>query len=129
MTRSFRHQVLEVVRAIPSGKVCSYGDVATLAGSPRAARAVGSILRHTPWSAEHVPWHRVINQRGEISTGGDVLRPQLQRELLISEGIVFAASDRIDMRVYRWDIRDAPSFADVGAAPWDPPRDWVDVDD
>ena len=126
MSGAFRRHVLEVVRAVPSGKVVTYGDVATLAGSARAARAVGSILRNTPWVAVLVPWHRVINGRGAISGGGDATRPILQRALLAAEGVVFDERDRVDLTVYRWDIREAPAFDPAPPSAWTPPEDWSD---
>lgn len=60
----FRQKVLEIVRAIPAGSVMSYGDVARLAGHPRAARAVGSIMSHN--FDPTVPCHRVVRADGKI---------------------------------------------------------------
>ena len=49
-----------------------------------------------------VPWHRVINGRGEISVGGALHRPDLQRELLIREGVALDGTGRIDLQRYGW---------------------------
>ena len=64
MHGSFRKNVLDIVRRIPAGIVLTYGDVARQAGNPRAARAVGAILRanHDP----AIPCHRVIRRDGTL---------------------------------------------------------------
>jgi alkylated DNA nucleotide flippase Atl1 len=69
------------VRAIPPGRVASYGAVAAAAGRPGAARAVGRILRGVG-EREDVPWWRVINSRGEITIPRSGLAASLQRALL-----------------------------------------------
>src|SRR5687767_6833301 len=69
---------------IPPGRVATYGDVARLAGAPRAARAVGWALRALPEGAA-VPWWRVINREGAISCRSHGM--ELQAELLRSEGV------------------------------------------
>ena len=97
----FRERVLSIVEAVPSGMVVTYGQVALLAGSPRAARQVGAVL-HGLREPEEVPWQRVINAQGKISTY-KVGSGELQRALLEAEGIVFDAEGRVDLRVYRWD--------------------------
>lgn len=76
----FTAAVLTVVRSIPAGTVLSYGDVAAEAGRPGAARAVGSILRSTP--DDDVPWWRVVNAAGRISSPS----PERQARLLGVEG-------------------------------------------
>ncbi|TIH17039.1 MGMT family protein [Marinifilum sp. JC120] len=96
----FTERVIEVIRAIPEGKVCSYGKVAALAGNSRAARQVVRIL-HTCSQKEGLPWHRVVNREGLIS-----LKPgqgyERQRELLEREGIDFGLDKRIDFEIYLW---------------------------
>ena len=81
--------------------VVTYGQVALLAGSPRAARQVGMVLRGLR-EPEKVPWQRVINAAGKISTY-KVGSGELQRALLEAEGIVFDAEGRVDLSRYRWD--------------------------
>lgn len=66
---SFSQRVFHIVAAIPYGKVTTYGEVARLAGSPRAARQVGGVLRRLP-EGSTLPWHRVINRHGQISQQG-----------------------------------------------------------
>jgi len=98
---SFKLRVYAITRMIPRGKVATYGQVATLAGSAGAARACGHVLRHS--AGEGLPWQRVINAQGRISGGGDVHRPLLQRQLLEAEGVVFRRSGSCDMKVYGWE--------------------------
>ena len=78
----FARRVLAAVRRIPVGRVATYGDIARLAGSPRAHRAVGSILRECRDSA--TPCHRVIGAGGAL--GGFGRNLHLKRELLRAEG-------------------------------------------
>ena len=79
----FRRRVLAVVRRIPSGKVATYGDVAALAGRPRAWRAVGNIMRTCDDPA--IPCHRVVGAAGALGGYGGNLH--LKRSLLRAEGI------------------------------------------
>jgi methylated-DNA-protein-cysteine methyltransferase related protein len=93
--------VYALVRQVPPGKVVTYGQVAALLGQPRAARAVGYALRFLPAGTD-VPWHRVINHRGQISLRTPPESPLVQRLLLEEEGVVFDAEGRVDLAVYRW---------------------------
>ena len=97
----FRARVLEVVRAIPPGRVVTYGQVALWAGSPRAARQVGGVLFGLRDADGDVPWQRVVNARGGISTI-KVGAGELQVALLRSEGVEVGA-DGIDLARFRWD--------------------------
>ena len=90
-----------LVRQVPPGKVVTYGQVAALLGQPRAARAVGYALRFLP-ACTDVPWHRVINHRGQISFRTPPESPLLQRLLLEEEGVMFDAEGRVDLAIYRW---------------------------
>lgn len=98
---SFYERVYALVRQVPAGKVVTYGQVAALLGSPRAARAVGYALRALPPGAG-VPWHRVINHRGQISPRFPAQAPMIQRLLLEEEGVRFTMQDCVDLSVYRW---------------------------
>src|SRR5262245_45452598 len=99
---TFARAVYALVRKIPRGTVATYGQVAAILGHPRAARAVGTALSHLPGPLVRiVPWQRVINAGGRISFRGDVHRPDLQRQLLELEGIVFRGGS-VDLRTYRW---------------------------
>ena len=95
-------RIYRIVERIPAGRVATYGQIAALAGFPRRARQVGYALHALPAGDEgEVPWHRVVNAKGEISvraTGHE----ELQRVLLESEGVVFDARGRIDLRTFLW---------------------------
>ncbi len=99
-TAAFRQQVLEQVVAIPAGRVLTYGEVALLAGRPGAARQVGGVLFGlSEREAESVPWHRVINAQGKLSTY-KVGSGELQRALLEAEGVELDASGRLELKRY-----------------------------
>lgn len=96
---SFKQRVWQIIAAIPYGSVATYGDVAILAGSPRAARQVGGILKRLPEGGK-LPWHRVINRNGEISlVGNDFAR---QRNALLSEDIEVSQEGKVCLQRYRW---------------------------
>ncbi|HCM1953437.1 TPA: MGMT family protein [Salmonella enterica subsp. salamae serovar 9,46:z4,z24:z39:z42] len=96
---TFPQRVWQIVASIPEGFVTTYGDVARLAGSPRAARQVGGVLKRLP-EGSALPWHRVVNRHGAISlTGPDLQR---QRQALLAEGVVVSGSGQIDLQRYRW---------------------------
>jgi methylated-DNA-protein-cysteine methyltransferase-like protein len=90
--------VWQVVQGIPRGHVLTYGEVARLAGLPRAARRVSQAMRRAPRGVE-LPWHRVVNAQGKISFPEDSNGYRHQRALLQEEGIVFQG-DRIDLQRY-----------------------------
>ena len=92
----FRDQVLRIVSAVPRGRVIAYGDVATLAGSPRAARAVGMVLRGLP-DGSKVPWHRVVSADGAVPSRGRETWAAIQRGLLEAEGVPFGAAGKVEM--------------------------------
>ena len=94
--------ICAVVRRIPNGWVATYGQVAAMAGLPRRARLVGQVLQHLD-PATKIPWHRVVNARGEVSyslsrNGGDAL----QQRLLEREGIEFDDRNRFNLERFRW---------------------------
>ncbi len=106
MNYSFSSNVLSVVKKIPYGRVASYAQIASMAGSERGARAVGWILhRLNKKDLERVPWHRVISSKGYITTSCKEHTAILQKELLEKEGINVQWDDRkkmyyIDMGKY-----------------------------
>jgi O-6-methylguanine DNA methyltransferase len=83
MASEFQRRVIAAVRRIPPGRVATYGDVAAVAGSPRAARAVGTVMRDC--RDPSVPCHRVIGAAGAL--GGYGRNLQVKRELLRAEGL------------------------------------------
>jgi len=102
VTPGFHARVYAVVRQVPAGRVTTYGDVATILGSPRVARHVGWALAALPADQADVPWHRVLNARGTISFKGDLVRGEVQRERLADEGVTFDANGRVDLKRLRW---------------------------
>ena len=96
---SFPQRVWQIVAAIPEGFVTTYGDVARLAGSPRAARQVGGVLKRLPVGST-LPWYRVLNRHGGIALAGPDL--QRQRHALVSGGVVDSGRGHIDLQRYRW---------------------------
>lgn len=88
--------VYAAVRAIPRGRVATYGEVARIVGVARGARAVGWALRALPAPLQRlVPWHRVVGRGGRISPRAG-LGPEIQRRRLRAEGVVFRAG-RVDL--------------------------------
>lgn len=96
---TFQQRIWQIVAAIPAGRVTTYGDVALLAGSPRAARQVGGVLSRLP-EGTTLPWHRVVNRHGTISLQGD--RLLRQRYALEAEGIEVSDDGQLDLEAYRW---------------------------
>jgi len=103
MPKTFHQKVIEVIKKIPRGKVATYGMIATLAGSPKAARQVVRTL-HTASDKERLPWHRVINSKGQIS-----LKPgqgyEEQKGMLLQEGVIFDDTNSIDLKRFLWQPR------------------------
>lgn len=95
---TFRARVLAAVRRIPPGRVATYGDIAAAAGSPRAGRAVGNIMREC--RSVGVPCHRVIAAGGKIGGFGGNL--QLKRELLRAERITVSGNRIREFAARRW---------------------------
>lgn len=87
-----------VAQSVPAGRVATYGQIARAAGAPRCARQVGQALAALPADTP-VPWHRIVNAQGEISS-----RPgsERQRRLLQAEGVAFDARGRIDLARHGW---------------------------
>jgi methylated-DNA-protein-cysteine methyltransferase-like protein len=97
-------RIYAVVARIPRGKVATYGQVAALADLPRQARLVGYALNVLP-AGTRVPWHRVVNAKGEISLRSNGLgHDQIQAQLLTREGVRIAAG-KIPLDKQRWQPR------------------------
>jgi len=101
LTGSFYTQVYEIVGRIPPGSVATYGQVALLSGSPRAARQVGYALS-TAAPERSLPCHRVVNRRGELAPEHVFGDPRYQRALLESEGVTFLPDGRIELSRHLW---------------------------
>jgi methylated-DNA-protein-cysteine methyltransferase-like protein len=96
-------RIYEIVRQIPRGQVATYGQVAELSNLAGKARVVGYALYRIDMQTSNLPWHRVVNAKGEVSLsplrfGTDYL----QRSLLEREGISFSDAGKIDLRKYLW---------------------------
>ncbi len=100
MSDTFFEWVYTLVRLVPAGKVVTYGQVARALGAPRAARTVGWAMHACP---EDVPWHRVVNGRGEVSVRTHALGEWVQRDLLEAEGVEFGLAGRVDLAAACWD--------------------------
>lgn len=101
---AFRDRVVDLVGRIPAGRVATYGQLARLAGQPRGARLIGGILRA---AGDALPWQRVINKDGGLSTYR-IGAGELQRALLEAEGVRFGREGRCDLSVYLWEPEEAP---------------------
>src|SRR5688500_8710799 len=99
--RPFADRVYALVRRIPRGRAVSYGGVAAMLGTPRAARGVGTALGALGTDTD-VPWWRVVNRNGEISIKGEPTLAALQRSLLTREGVRFDARGRLDWERFGW---------------------------
>jgi len=97
-----REQIYAVIRRIPAGYVATYGQIASLAGIPGHARQVGYALSALPDNSS-VPWHRVVNAKGEISLrSGGSEADLLQRVRLEAEGVAFDLQGRIPLEHFQW---------------------------
>ena len=95
----FTKAVIDVIRSIPEGRVMTYGQIAEQAGSARAARQVVRIL-HSMSKAYSLPWHRVVNAKGEIAVQDDESR--FKQEMYLSEeGVEIGLGGRIDLALYQ----------------------------
>lgn len=96
---NLRQEVYRLMRMLPQNKVTTYGDLAALAGSPRAARIVGGIAHYGP---EELPWHRLVNSQGGLAVGFPGGQ-EAQRQLLEGDGIICTADYTIkDFASRRW---------------------------
>lgn len=99
-------RIYTCVRQIPKGKVATYGQIAALCNMPGQARLVGYALYRVDMDHSDIPWHRVINAKGEVSespfrNGTDYL----QRSLLEQEGIEFSPNGKVNLRMYQWSFQ------------------------
>jgi O-6-methylguanine DNA methyltransferase len=98
----FERKVLTIVSRIPVGRVTTYGDVAKLAGKPRAARAVGNIMQQA--TRPGLPYHRVIGAGGRL---GGYSSLALKRSMLAAEGLTVTPARVVGFAKIRW--RGAPT--------------------
>ncbi len=93
-------RVIDIIKGIPEGYVMTYGQIAELAGSSRGARQVVRIL-HSLSKSYELPWHRVVNAKGEIAIKNEEFR-FIQMLHLQSEGVVCNDDGRVDLELYRF---------------------------
>lgn len=99
-------RIYTIIRKIPRGRVATYGEIAALAGLEGHARQVGYALHALPESSG-VPWHRVLNARGEISARSRSDSHELQRHLLEAEGVEFDERGRVSLERFGWNAKRA----------------------
>jgi methylated-DNA-protein-cysteine methyltransferase-like protein len=96
-------KIYRLALKIPRGRVMTYGQIARLLEDRYSPRLVGWAMHATPQDERSIPWHRVINSKGAISTGRIIIQePQLQQYLLEAEGVIFDARGHCDLSVYQW---------------------------
>jgi len=98
MEREFAQAVYGYVAQIPEGRVMTYGQLAALCGSPRAARIVGGIAHFGP---EDLPWHRVVNKQGGLAAGFHGGKIEQARRLSL-EGIKVEPDGQVDVKRLLW---------------------------
>lgn len=94
-------KIYDAVKKIPRGKVCTYGQIAALAGNPRWSRVVGYALHVNPEPGK-IPCHRVVTRNGEVSKAFAFGGENMQRILLAEEGVEFLDDGRVDMKKHFW---------------------------
>jgi len=109
-------KIYKLVLRIPLGRVMTYGQIARLLEDRYSPRLVGWAMHATPQDGRNIPWHRVINSRGAVSTGRIILHePDLQRLMLEAEGVVFDDRGHCDLGVYQWSPRQRAAKAKLKA--------------
>ena len=98
---NFKEKVIQIILKIPYGKVTTYGTIAVMAGLPRGGRLVGGVL-HFNTEKFNLPWHRVINRHGYISTNCLEHMKSLQKALLEDEGIEVSKDFMVNLEKYGW---------------------------
>lgn len=97
--QSFNQRVYQIVRRIPSGRLCTYGQIALMAGSPRASRIVGAAMLHAP---PGLPCHRVVYRDGALCCDQAFGGKAIQRQMLEAEGVTFLPDGRADLKRHLW---------------------------
>lgn len=96
----FSKKVFQVIRAVPKGKVATYGQIAALAGKPQGSRGVGWLL-HSSTKTQGLPWQRIIKSGGRLSFPQGTSAYQKQKRLLEKEGVVFE-NGRVNLNDFQW---------------------------
>jgi O-6-methylguanine DNA methyltransferase len=96
----FKNKVYKICSSIPKGKVATYGQLARLAGKPKAARAVGVFMKNNP-DAPIVPCHRVVASDGGLTGYSGEGGIAQKKKMLKKEGVLFKG-DRVDLSISKW---------------------------
>lgn len=96
----YTEAVIQIITSIPPGKVMTYGQIASIAGSPRSARQVVRII-HSMSKKYSLPWHRIINYKGEIGIR-DSEEATMQRLMLMNEGVEFTEEGSVDLTKFQF---------------------------
>lgn len=97
---TFTERAIKIMKQIPKGKVMTYGQIARLAGSPRGARQVVRIL-HSMSKKYQIPWHRIINSKGEIGIMDEETK-MAQIMFLENEGVTVIAEKNVNLEKYQY---------------------------
>ena len=101
--KNYFEQVYEIVAQIPEGKIATYGQIATILGTPKNARIVGWAMRAAPAEMK-LPCHRVVNKKGLLSPSHAFGDKSIQRVMLEMEGITFNNEDCINIKKHFWNF-------------------------
>lgn len=94
---AFKDKVYELTRQIPKGKVATYGQLAKLAGNPKASRAVGLFMKTNP-DAPQTPCHRVVAADGNLTGYSGVGGLKTKKQMLILEGVHFK-NEKVNLKL------------------------------
>lgn len=97
---SFKIKVYKICRSIPKGLVATYGQIARLAGRPKAARAVGVFMKNNP-DVPQTPCHRVVSSEGKLTGYSNLGGIAQKKKMLLEEGIFFK-NNRVDLSISQW---------------------------
>ncbi|MFA6533409.1 MAG: MGMT family protein [Patescibacteria group bacterium] len=100
MSDDFKNKIYKLTSLIPKGKVATYGQLAKLAGKPKAARAVGVFMKNNP-NAPTIPCHRVVASDGKLTGYSGIGGIAQKKKMLINEGVSFK-NNKVDLSVSRW---------------------------
>lgn len=99
-SKTFKEKIYELCKKIPKGKVATYGQLANLAGHPKAARAVGVLMKNNP-NAPFVPCHRVVSSNGNLTGYSGKGGIKEKEKMLKKEGVFFSKS-KVDLTKSKW---------------------------
>ncbi|MEY3009887.1 MAG: Alkyltransferase-like protein 1 [Bacteroidota bacterium] len=101
--RDFEAELFQLVRAIPEGRVTSYGALAAALGSAQASRRVGWVLNQSLGVVPSVPAHRVVNRLGQLTGASHFPADRPMAHMLEKEGVVVSNGSVVDFERVFWD--------------------------